>query len=141
MVQIRITKLVDDLDGRPADETVKFSLDGIEYEIDLSARHAEQLRTAFSPYIAGARPAVPPRRARVPEEHLAIREWADRHQLTLPEGGRIPDAVKHAFRRHYSGERRGWRRGPSPVRPVSVITLRCTGHRTASMGSRFGGRR
>ena len=30
-----IHKLVDDIDGGDADETVKFALDGIQYEIDL----------------------------------------------------------------------------------------------------------
>ena len=29
--------LVDDLDGGSADETVRFGLDGVSYEIDLSA--------------------------------------------------------------------------------------------------------
>ena len=33
-----IHKLVDDLDGGDADETVKFALDGVQYEIDLSER-------------------------------------------------------------------------------------------------------
>ena len=28
--------LEDDLDGGPADETVRFGLDGVEYEIDLT---------------------------------------------------------------------------------------------------------
>jgi hypothetical protein len=32
--------LEDDLDGGPADETVRFGLGGTEYEIDLSARNA-----------------------------------------------------------------------------------------------------
>jgi len=32
--------LIDDLDGSEADGTVRFALDGTEYEIDLSAGHA-----------------------------------------------------------------------------------------------------
>ncbi len=50
-------KLVDDIDGGVADETLKFSLDGTLYEIDLSSKHAD-LGVAASPrLVAGAVPA------------------------------------------------------------------------------------
>ena len=38
--------LVDDLDGGTADETVQFALDGVSYEIDLTAANAQSMRTA-----------------------------------------------------------------------------------------------
>ena len=38
--------LVDDLDGGDATETVSFGLDGTSYEIDLSAKNADELRDA-----------------------------------------------------------------------------------------------
>ena len=38
MAQKITVALEDDLDGGPADETVRFGLDGAEYEIDLSTR-------------------------------------------------------------------------------------------------------
>ena len=42
--------LVDDFDGEgPADETVEFSIDGVSYEIDLSARNAQKLRDELRP--------------------------------------------------------------------------------------------
>ena len=47
-----IHKLVDDLDGGDAEETVKFALDGIQYEIDLSDKNAAKLRDVFAPYVA-----------------------------------------------------------------------------------------
>ena len=47
-----IHKLVDDLDGGDAEETVKFALDGIQYEIDLSDANAKKLRDVFAPYVA-----------------------------------------------------------------------------------------
>ena len=51
-----IHKLVDDLDGGDADETVKFALDGVQYEIDLSKDNAAKLRDVFAPYVgAGTR--------------------------------------------------------------------------------------
>ena len=48
--------LSDDLDEDvPADETVSFSLDGTNYEIDLSEKNAKELRDAFSRYVQAAR--------------------------------------------------------------------------------------
>ena len=35
--------LEDDVDGSPADETVSFGLDGVSYEIDLSAANASRV--------------------------------------------------------------------------------------------------
>jgi hypothetical protein len=39
--------LVDDLDGGSADENVRFGLDGVSYEIDLSSAHAAELRSSL----------------------------------------------------------------------------------------------
>src|SRR5262245_66153183 len=44
------TKLIDDLDGGEAHETVKFGLDGHFYEIDLSTKNANKLRNALAGY-------------------------------------------------------------------------------------------
>ena len=44
MAQIREVRLVDDLDGEAADETVEFGIDGKNYEIDLSKENAGDLR-------------------------------------------------------------------------------------------------
>ena len=62
--------LEDDYDGGEADETVSFSLDGAEYEIDLSSANAAELRNALAPWLSHARKVVavdalavsPPRR-------------------------------------------------------------------------------
>ena len=50
-----IVVLEDDLDGGKADETVKFALDGVQYEIDLSEKNATKLRNAFADYISHSR--------------------------------------------------------------------------------------
>src|SRR6476661_6478025 len=60
MAQITQVKLVDDLDGGEAAESLAFSLDGKSYEIDLSDTHAAALRDAFAPFIGGARRAGNP---------------------------------------------------------------------------------
>lgn len=36
-----VIELIDDLDGSEATETVRFGLDGTEYEIDLAGQNAE----------------------------------------------------------------------------------------------------
>ena len=51
------TVFVDDLDGSEAEGTVRFGLDGAEYEIDLNAEHAQALREALAPYVGAARRA------------------------------------------------------------------------------------
>ena len=49
MAQKITVTLEDDLDGGPADQTVRFGLDGAEYEIDLSARNAAAFRERLAP--------------------------------------------------------------------------------------------
>ena len=55
MAQRVRTLLIDDLDGGEAEGTVRFGLDGAEYEIDLSAEHADALRKALAPFVSAAR--------------------------------------------------------------------------------------
>ncbi len=67
MAKETITRLVDDLDGGVAHETVTFGLDGHLYEIDLSPRNAKKLRTELAVFVehgsrVTARAATPGRR-------------------------------------------------------------------------------
>jgi hypothetical protein len=55
MAQKVQTILIDDLDGSQADSTVRFGLDGTDYEIDLNTDHAHQLRHALVRYVNAAR--------------------------------------------------------------------------------------
>src|SRR5437660_12881691 len=55
MAQKVQTLFVDDLDGSEAEGTVRFGLDGTEYEIDLNAKHARQLRDTLARYAAAGR--------------------------------------------------------------------------------------
>ena len=57
MAQRVQTLFIDDLDGSAAEGTVRFGLDGTEYEIDLTAEHAQALRDALARYISAARRA------------------------------------------------------------------------------------
>jgi hypothetical protein len=49
------TLFIDDIDGGEAEGTVRFALDGAEYEIDLSSKHSEELRSALGKYVTHAR--------------------------------------------------------------------------------------
>src|SRR6187549_721025 len=60
MAQITEVRLLDDLDGGEAAESMSFSLDGKSYEIDLNEKHAAALRDAFAPFIGSARRAGGP---------------------------------------------------------------------------------
>ena len=105
-----ITTLIDDLDGKKADRTVEFSLDGTNYTIDLSEANAGKLRKALDPYInagtrlgrAGARLSLrrsaPVRTAGSRDENRLIREWAVANGHQISERGRIPQGVTDAYR-------------------------------------------
>lgn len=106
MVKQIIHKLVDDLDGGDADETVKFALDGIQYEIDLSKKNAAKLREAFAQYVAAGSKVgrggvvVGGRAARGRggaaadrEQNKAIRAWAKREGREISDRGRIPQEI------------------------------------------------
>jgi hypothetical protein len=100
-----ISKLVDDLDGGDADETVKFALDGVQYEIDLSKKNAAKMRDAFAPYVAGGSKigrggvVVGGRTARGRggavdrEQNRAIRAWAKQQGKDISDRGRIPQEI------------------------------------------------
>jgi len=114
VAQIREVRLVDDLDGEKADETVEFGIDGKNYEIDLSTANAKKLRDALADFIGSARrsggrsrrgassgggsASAPSRRASVDrEQNQAIREWARNHQMKVSDRGRIPSEVLEAY--------------------------------------------
>jgi hypothetical protein len=51
------TKLLDDIDGSEAAETVPFGLDAVGYKIDLNTERAAELRNVLAQYVAAARRA------------------------------------------------------------------------------------
>ena len=55
MAQKVQTLFIDDIDGSAAEGTVRFGLDGTEYEIDLNAEHSQQLRDALAAYVRAGR--------------------------------------------------------------------------------------
>jgi hypothetical protein len=109
MAQRVVTILTSDISGDeiPAGEgeTVFFALDGTSYEIDLTAKEADELRAALKNYIALGRRASPSRPAsgprtgsgRTPEELAHIRTWAKENGHEVSERGRIKKDILDAF--------------------------------------------
>jgi Lsr2 len=104
-VQI-IEKLIDDLDGGTATETVRFAYDGVDYTIDLSAKNAARFRKQLRPFVeSGVKvTAVRSRASRpAPEDTIAgraiIRAWAHRtgKYPDLGDRGRIPREIVVAW--------------------------------------------
>jgi nucleoid-associated protein Lsr2 len=108
-----ITKLIDDLDGGEAHETVKFGLDGHSFEIDLSSKNATKLRNTLATYVdRGTRLAGRsyvtasrgPGRARAGatgerDQNKAIRAWAVRKGLEVAPRGRIKQDIVEQYHR------------------------------------------
>lgn len=56
MARRTVVRLVDDLDGSEAVETVVYGIDGRLWEIDLNAENARDLRDVLAPYLTVSRP-------------------------------------------------------------------------------------
>ncbi len=107
--------LVDDIDGSDAVETVTFALDGVEYEIDLSAENADKLRESLSLYVGHGRRTGGRRRGGAGQGEprssrsrgsssssdgpsaSEIREWARANGHTVPDRGRVSSEVRKAY--------------------------------------------
>jgi Lsr2 len=116
--------LQDDLDGSTAAETVRFALDGVEYEIDLSEENARTFRRGLEPYIQRARRArrAQPRQQRHAvagrETSTAIRRWAKERGIQVSDRGRIPANVAYEYEQR--ADRRVAAAGRRPPGPPSV---------------------
>ena len=106
-----IEKLVDDLDGSDATETVSFALDGTSFEIDLNKKNAAAFRKLFDRYVKAGRRSSPASGRRCkpavstngskPKRKFDIarlREWATANDVAVPARGRIPLAVVDQYK-------------------------------------------
>ena len=107
MAQKVQTLFVDDIDGSAAEGTIRFGLDGTDYEIDLNTEHAQALRDALAPYIGAARRASGPSRrpARGGRKASAngvntteVREWAKAQGMDVKDRGRVPAELVVKFK-------------------------------------------
>ena len=96
------TLFIDDIDGGAAEGTVRFALDGTEYEIDLNAKHSDELRSALGKYVSHARKVggatrragrTAGRTGRGVGSTLnttEIRNWARENGFDIKDRGRVP---------------------------------------------------
>ncbi|MBA2698542.1 MAG: Lsr2 family protein [Nocardioidaceae bacterium] len=96
--------LEDDVDGSSADETVTFGLDGVTYEIDLSAKNAEKFRESMAKYIGvsrrGGRGAGARRSRRSKSGGPSpsdVRDWARANGFVVSDRGRVSAEVRSAY--------------------------------------------
>lgn len=88
--------LLDDTNGRAAEETVEFNLDGGLYEIDLTAKNAKKIRADYKEWIQHARVIAGRRRGdtkaktRQQERNQKIRTWLRCKGIAVSDRGRIP---------------------------------------------------
>jgi hypothetical protein len=105
MAQKIQTLFIDDIDGGEAEGTVRFGLDGSDYEIDLSGSHGAELRTALTKYIEHAR-KVGGTAKRTPRggrkavsavDTTAVRAWAKGQGIDIKERGRVPGNIVEKY--------------------------------------------
>ncbi len=99
--------LFDDLYCGEAEESVSFSLDGVNYEIDLSAANAEALREAIAPWVgharrisgrSGGRGRGAARGRSAAKADLGdVRAWARENGYQVSDRGRVSAEVMAAY--------------------------------------------
>jgi hypothetical protein len=106
-----VERLIDDLDGSEATETLTFGLDGATYEIDLSKKNSAALCKALEPFAkvgrkarsAGGRrkaaPTVASPKVQRDYDIIHLREWAGSNGVAIPARGRIPQAVVEQYKK------------------------------------------
>ncbi|MBC3189513.1 Lsr2 family protein [Pseudonocardia sp. C8] len=115
MAQVQTVRLVDDLTGDQAEETILFGIDGTQYEIDLSSGNASALRDALAPFVMAARststrPGSGHRARRasrasdpgttstaIRQRSQAVRAWARQNGYAVSERGRISAEIVAAY--------------------------------------------
>src|SRR5580692_11207968 len=100
MAQRIQTLFIDDIDGGAADGTVRFGLDGTDYEIDLSGEHTDELRSALEKFIehsrkvgGTARRSTRALRVAPAVDTAKVREWAKGNGYDIKDRGRVPADV------------------------------------------------
>lgn len=98
--------IIDDISQDEGAREVIFSVDGLEYAIDLNDKHLTALKTALKPYIAAATPLgrVIRSSGRKPKassgdgpDPKLVREWALKHGHQIGDRGRIKQDVMDAY--------------------------------------------
>ena len=98
-VATRLVNVCDLKDGVEGEDvtTVSFGLERDDYEIELCAKHAAQLRERIGPFVDHARRVSARRTAKRPasarRQSAEVRRWARDNGHPVSERGRIPGDV------------------------------------------------
>ena len=105
MAQKITTLFIDDIDGGEAEGTVRFGLDGTEFEIDLSGKHSEELHSTLAKYVTHARKvggtarrASWRRQAAAAVDTAKVREWAKENGHDIKDRGRVPAGIVEKYK-------------------------------------------
>ncbi|WP_030689650.1 histone-like nucleoid-structuring protein Lsr2 [Streptomyces sp. NRRL B-1347] len=105
MAQKTVIEFFDDLSGEKSDEiqTHDFSLNGVEYEIDLTPENYDKLDAALRPFIDSGRKKGRAKRgartrgAAVGPSADEVRAWAKGNGYEVNDRGRVPTAIREAY--------------------------------------------
>jgi hypothetical protein len=96
--------LTDDIDGGEGAETVSFSYNGVDYELDLSAKNAKKFHDSLQFYadhgrrLGGrTRSSGGSKTTKVSSDNATIRAWAKANGIDVPARGRISGSVREQF--------------------------------------------
>ncbi|MFF3313731.1 Lsr2 family protein [Streptomyces sp. NPDC002952] len=108
MAQKIMTVFSDDLTGAESKDvqTHTFSLDGVNYEIDLTSDNYDKLYEALAPFIDSGRKTGRTRTATQPRKQATsgpsaeeVRSWARENGHQVSDRGRVPASVREAYER------------------------------------------
>ncbi|MFJ2008571.1 histone-like nucleoid-structuring protein Lsr2 [Streptomyces chartreusis] len=108
MAQKMVTVYTDDLTGKESEEvqTHTFSLDGVNYEIDLVPENYDKLFEALAPFISSGRKVGRTKgasRSRRPSldgpSAEELRKWARENNYQVNDRGRVPAVIREAYER------------------------------------------
>lgn len=96
--------LVDDIDGSPAVETLKFRVGDMCYELELSEAHLREFHDSMEQWTKHARIVEEEPSTSLLDEVIgrrqdgpAIRRWAELRGIPVAARGRIPAALRQQY--------------------------------------------
>ena len=92
--------LIDDINGQPDAQEVRFTWMGTAYAIDLAEENYTVLATVIEQFIPHARTRGRSNAARKsrPTNASIIRDWARENGMEVPNRGRLPKEVVDAYK-------------------------------------------
>ena len=107
--------LTDDLDGSDATQTLNYTVDGQEYEIDLSDENVQRFHEALEPFVSKSRPVerrlIPTPTRRTGQRRSGgsgrddipqIRAWAEAQGMDVSARGRVKKEIIDAYDQAHS---------------------------------------